>query len=340
MIRSSFFSFYAVLALAASLLGSCGGKNLILSEATGEPYELVTVYDRFVFKQTPVPDTVTQYFSREIKGLPQSEPMFKVYTVDEQNFGTIFKLHRNVLMVTIDNNVKQKGVAVKEDSWSRGQMVVQILARSRDDFFEVFRERKAEIEQYFINKEMERQRNDFSKIRSKTASAPFTDSLGIDLVLPDGFYTATANRSFAFSKHIASKSAAGGYEAKIERGVFAAVFPFTEERIFTAKRAVEIRDSLTKMYIPDFKEGAYMIVEPRLRPDTAAMNMNGEFALVSRGLWRIKDGFKGGPFVNVVTYDRKNNRVIMADGYVYAPEFKKRTYIRQVEAIIRSVKPL
>jgi hypothetical protein len=30
----------------------------------------------------------------------------------------------------------------------------------------------------------------------------------------------------------------------------------------------------------------------------------------------------------------------MADGYVYAPEFNKRTYIRQVEAIIRSVKPL
>jgi hypothetical protein len=110
--------------------------------------------------------------------------------------------------------------------------------------------------------------------------------------------------------------------------------------MFTAKRAMEIRDSLTKIYIPDFKEGAYMIVEPRLRPDTAAINLNGEFALVSRGLWRVKDGFKGGPFVNLVTYDRKNNRVIMADGYVYAPEFKKRTYIRQVEAIIRSVKPL
>lgn len=327
-------------ALLLALFWGCGNKNLILSEASGEPYEIVTVYDRFVFKQTPVPDTVSSFFSHEIKGLPQSEPMFKVYSVDEQNFSTIFKLHRNVLLVTIDNKVKEKGVAVKEDSWARGQLVVQVLARSRDEFFDLFRERKKEIESYFVNKEMQRQTAEFGKIRSKQASTPFADSLGLDIVLPDGFYPITANRNFVLAKHMATKSAAGGYEAKIERGIFACVIPFAEENIFTVRRAVEVRDSLTRMHIPDYKVGAYMIVEPRLRPDSSAINLNGEFALISRGLWRIKEGFKGGPFVNLLTYDRKNNRIIMADGYVYAPEFGKRTYIRQVEAIIRSVKPL
>jgi hypothetical protein len=338
--RESGFYTWASLLFLLALLSGCGGKNLILSEASGEPYELVTVYDRFVFSKTPVPDTVLQFFSREIRGLPQSEPMFKVYSVDEQNFSSIFKLHRNVVLITIDNKVKQKGVAVKEDSWARGQLVVQILARSRDEFFEVFRERRKEIESYFVNKEMQRQITEFGKIRSKKASAPFTDSLGVDIVLPDGFYPIITNRHFAVAKHMATKSAAGGYEAKIERGIFVCAFPFTEENIFTVRRMVEVRDSLTRIYFPDYKAGAYMIVEPRLRPDSSAINLNGEFALVSRGLWRIKDGFKGGPFVNLLTYDRKNNRIIMADGYVYAPEFGKRTYIRQVEAIIRSVKPL
>ena len=338
--HKSVFYITASLALVLVLFCGCGGKNLILSEASGEPHELVTVYDRFAFKQTPVPDTVIQFFSREIRGLPQSEPMFKVYSVDEQNFSTIFKLHRNVLLITIDNKVKEKGVAVKEDSWAKGQLVVQVLARSRDEFFELFRMRRKEIESYFVNKEMQRQSTEFGKIRSKQASAPFADSLGLNIVLPDGFYPITAKRNFVLAKHMATKSAAGGYEAKIERGIFACAFPFAEENIFSVRRAVEVRDSLTRMYIPDYKAGAYMIVEPRLRPDSSAINLNGEFALISRGLWRIKEGFKGGPFVNLITYDRKNNRVIMADGYVYAPEFGKRTYIRQVEAIIRSVKPL
>jgi hypothetical protein len=68
------------------------------------------------------------------------------------------------------------------------------------------------------------------------------------------------------------------------------------------------------------------------------MTLNGEYALMTKGLWRVKDGFKGGPYVNLMTYDKVKNKIIMADGYVYAPEFRKKNYIHQLEAIVRSLK--
>ncbi|MCG9909930.1 MAG: DUF4837 family protein [Flavobacteriales bacterium] len=325
------------LILSSVFLYSCGGKNLIMPEASGEAFELVVVYDRYVLNNTPVPDTVSQWFSREIKGLPQAESFFKIYNIDEGNFGTVFKFHRNVLLVNIDPKVSKKGIAIKEDSWARGQMVVQMLARNRDEFLELFRENKTLVERYFVDKEMERQASAFAKIKSSNAVAPFKDSLDVSIVLPDGFYTVKSQKDFVFSKHVAEKSTTGGMMAKIERGVWVHTFPYTEQGVFTVKRAVEIRDSLTAIHIPDAKEGAYMIVEPRLKPDSASITLNGEYCLITKGLWRIKEGFKGGPFVNLMTYNKKTNQIIMADGYVYAPEFNKKSYIHQIEAILRTV---
>ena len=46
----------------------------------------------------------------------------------------------------------------------------------------------------------------------------------------------------------------------------------------------------------------------------------------------------GGPFVSITTLDTKNSRMITIDGYVFAPEFDKREYLREVEAIIKSAK--
>ena len=52
----------------------------------------------------------------------------------------------------------------------------------------------------------------------------------------------------------------------------------------------------------------------------------------------MENGFMGGPFVSLTTLDKKRNRVVTIEGYVFAPKFKKRDYIKEVEAIIYSTK--
>jgi hypothetical protein len=57
-----------------------------------------------------------------------------------------------------------------------------------------------------------------------------------------------------------------------------------------------------------------------------------------RGLWKVHGDFMGGPFVSVTTLDPIRGRVLTLEGYIYAPRKDKRELMRQVEAMIYSVR--
>ena len=56
-----------------------------------------------------------------------------------------------------------------------------------------------------------------------------------------------------------------------------------------------------------------------------------------RGLWETTNDYMGGPFYQF-SFININGECVTIDGSVYAPEEKKRVYMRQVEAIVKSVK--
>ena len=53
--------------------------------------------------------------------------------------------------------------------------------------------------------------------------------------------------------------------------------------------------------------------------------------------WEVKDAFMAGPFVNFAIKDEVNNRLVVLEGFVFAPSTAKRDYIFELESIIRSV---
>ena len=57
-----------------------------------------------------------------------------------------------------------------------------------------------------------------------------------------------------------------------------------------------------------------------------------------RGLWRMENDFMGGPFISLTCLDEKNNTLITAEGYVFAPQFDKLLYLHEVEAMVKSIK--
>jgi hypothetical protein len=64
---------------------------------------------------------------------------------------------------------------------------------------------------------------------------------------------------------------------------------------------------------------------------------NGGFASELRGLWRIEGDYMGGPFYSLTAYDERSGELVTVEGYAYAPFFDKREYMREVEAIVRSL---
>ena len=47
--------------------------------------------------------------------------------------------------------------------------------------------------------------------------------------------------------------------------------------------------------------------------------LDGQFAIQTRGLWRTENDFMGGPFINYTVYDDKSDIVYGIDGFVLFP---------------------
>ena len=81
-----------------------------------------------------------------------------------------------------------------------------------------------------------------------------------------------------------------------------------------------------------------MQTEHRAGIDYEAITLNGKYCGAMRGLWRVEGDMMGGPFVSLARLDEQNNRVIVAEGFVYAPETEKRNYIRRIEAALYTLR--
>ncbi|MDX9729940.1 MAG: DUF4837 family protein, partial [Bacteroidales bacterium] len=57
-----------------------------------------------------------------------------------------------------------------------------------------------------------------------------------------------------------------------------------------------------------------------------------------RGLWTLEGGFMGGPFISYAFIDSASSRAVVVTGFVYAPREEKRELLRQVEALMYTVK--
>ena len=80
----------------------------------------------------------------------------------------------------------------------------------------------------------------------------------------------------------------------------------------------------------------YKVMPPQMR--TVMVN-DSTSATEVRGLWKILNGeAMGGPYVSHTRLDQVNGRIVTAEAFLYAAGQKKRTALRQAEAILYTLK--
>lgn len=115
-------------------------------------------------------------------------------------------------------------------------------------------------------------------------------------------------------------------------------FPYTDANTFTEEYLVAKRDSVLKVNLPGAFPGSYMATETRAALSYEPITLNNQYCGVLRGLWKMVGDKMGGPFVSHAFLDEKNQRVIVAEGLVFAPETTKRNYIRKIEAALHTAR--
>ena len=92
------------------------------------------------------------------------------------------------------------------------------------------------------------------------------------------------------------------------------------------------RDSLTYEWVQT-SEDNYVNIDRRRPLTSENINFLERYGFETRGLWRVEGGAMGGPFVNYTFYDQDQRRIYMIDGMVFAPQYDKREFVRQLEVI-------
>lgn len=123
----------------------------------------------------------------------------------------------------------------------------------------------------------------------------------------------------------------------VQQGILIYDYPYTEDSTFTKSFLLAKRDSLLKKYMPGPTEGSFMTTEHYYEPELKETNQNGQYAVEMRGLFKMENAFMGGPFMSLTTYDEERGRIVTVEGFVFAPKFDKREYLREVEAVVKSL---
>ncbi len=313
-------------------LFSCAGKlGDYTTSSTGKTGEILVVANPDVWFGT-LKDTVTNFFSEFQYGLPQPEPLFSIFAIPFENFNKVLRPHRNVFMLEIDKSLTEASVKVIKDKWATPQTIIQLQAPNRESMIVAFLKFKESILNYFNTSERLRFQRAYEKMENIQLMNQIKSKYKFSLTIPEGYFLATSKDDFFWLRRETPDMS------------FAVLYysvNYTDTMQLNLKGIIETRNKFTKDYIPGPTEGSYQVVSNDVYPpQSTVLDFGGKYAVETRGLWKLEHDFMGGPFINIAFVDVKNNKVIYFDGFVYAPQNKKRDQLRQVEALIYTFKEI
>lgn len=320
---------YFSLLLMILALASCskGKKNVFTPTSSGRPYEVLVVVDPVVWEK-PAGRALFDALDTDVPGLPQSERSFRISYTSPQNYDQVLKLFRNIIIVDIQDIYTQPKIKFARDVYAVPQMIMTIQAPDEKSFEEYVQKNKQTIIDFFVKAEMNRQIVLLKDKHNKDISTKVGDMFGCDIWLPSELANTKKGEDFFW---------ASTNTATADMNFVMYSYPYTDNNTFTKDYFIHKRDSVMEANLPGAKEGMYMATDT-LSVEVKNIGVKGDYAQEARGLWYIKGDMMGGPFVSHSRVDKTNNRVVVAEVFVYSPDKLKRNLMRQLEASLYTLK--
>lgn len=285
-------------------------------------------------------------FEKQIDGLINPEKEFNTTTIKSKSFNRLFKRQRSLLIFVTSKKINNEGVSLKNDVYANGQIVIQVTAKTNEKAINLFRRNESKIFQAIDT----HRTSSIQKLARTKNNQNLEDRLrnnhGIDLTIPKSYTLGTdsVNFFYAFKQGEMKCEKFNHKKCYYQTGLFTYFFNYTSKNVFTPERFLELRDSITEIYIEGktTKDStrAYMQVYKKFPVSTENISINGSFGYKVKGWWDMKNGTMGGPFVSVAFVDEPRSRVIVTDAFIFGPNFNKRRFIKELEAICLSAKGL
>lgn len=315
--------------LALTVLLGCEEK----SKKKYKPGSVGAINSLAVVMETPlwegkVGDKVREYFAAPMVGLTWEEPMFTIEHMPQQVFTGMTRHRRSVLFVSIDS---LDLAHIKTDLYATPQKVGVIKGETEEQLLANLEQGADQIIASFKENEMVEAQKRFKRSLSK--DKVLQDKFGIKLNLPSIYVMGKEEDNFVW------------IDRQIQKGTMNLVAysmpsdSFKNDSTFV-RDIVRMRDSIGQLYIPgpDIpNKTTYMITEKAFAPYVFSAEIAGKKAAEVRGIWEVKNYPMAGPFLTYIINDDENDRILVLEGFTFAPATNKRDYMFELEAIMKTL---
>ena len=304
---------------------ACNDKpeGKILSSSSGALNNLTVVMPNEMWAGE-VGESIREKLAGPVNGLPQVEPMFEINQMPSEAFSGFMRKQRTFLKI---EQAASPSLEVVNDEYARPQTGIILRGPSEESIINLIKKDSAKIVDTYKSAEVK------EKIRRISLALKEDDTItktfGITMKFPSAYrYAKTDPNFFWIRKDIPN----GDMNITIYEVPYASI----DKDSNTIGSLIKMRDSIGGDNIV-VTEGMRFITEAAFAPYLNETTIDGRMAYEMKGMWEVKGRFMAGPFVNFTVDDKKNNRYLVLEGFVFKPSANKRDNIFELESILRSV---
>lgn len=329
----------ALLAALTIVLIGCDERTRPLPNSGGGQDEVLVVMAKGHWEGPPGA-AVRAILEQPIQGMPQPERMYRVAQCQPKDFSSLLAVHHSVLYCDI--GADSAAFEARRDVHARGQLLLRLAARNAEAWLDAWNEQSLDATRSLEAHQRTRIAGRLRKERDEALAGQLKSRIGVSLDIPTGYHLRKLDDGFAWMQRDRVVSGSG-LEHHVIEGILVHAHPYFSDSTWSVPFLVDQRDSVTKVGVPGSEPGSYMIVQRsfehmNLMPFGNAVKLDGRFAYAMHGLYGMHGAKMGGPFVSLSTVDPSGRRVVTVEGFVYAPQFDKRAYVRELEALLYSLR--
>ena len=267
-------------------------------------------------------DEIRNAYADEYLGLPQVEERFSLSQIDYETFSGFARTSRNIIYI---NKRKDQGHVFVKNKYARPQVYLEISGMNESQIIsEIRKSKNSGIVNFSKGEILENQRR---ILQSPITQNDLKREFNIDITMSSAYKVFKKDSGVIWFQKPTKYGTSNIVVSEID---------FLDE--ISLDKSIEIRDSISKRFVPGRLEGSYMITEEAYLPVFKKTSVNIFDSFETRGTWEVKGDFMGGPFINYLVKDTLNNRLIFLEGFVFSPSQRKRDNIIELEAIMKTLK--
>jgi hypothetical protein len=305
----------------AVLLSACGKDHKPVRDS--QPNHLTVIIDDPLWNGQ-VGDSIRKKFASPIIGLPQEEPTLSITQYPLRLMEGYMTNDRNILVVKKDEKSYLK---IAKNQFATPQNVIYLAGRSVPEILDRLHKHSNQILSLIRTTELE-------VATRRIDSAHYTpevlvDSFGISLKVPMDYKTALTAHNFVWLK-----------KDMVSGNMSVMVYEVPQSCLRSEsviEKITRMRDSIGTLYIHGREAESRMITEQAFAPYMMRETIAGLESYETRGTWELTNDYMSGPFVNLSMVDKTRKRVLVLEGFCYAPSQEKRELMLELEAILRTI---